>query len=176
MNLSEALHGALGAYYSFRGRSDHQSMRAALERVTGSKKAASQAAGIGRSTWGFWDAGKREPSGANLRKLADAYEQYVARPARRQQRKVRPLPHLAAVTAVVVAFPQGTRYMNGKNAADPKSHRLFNAGKGKNLDLSDTVAAWVQGADPAGPFLQDVERAYGEPFGFEGDDVHVRLY
>lgn len=178
--LSAALTAAFDRWYSVGGPAGIKDMMGAIERVTGSKKAAAEAAGIGRSTWGFWDAERRAPSGANLAKLRDAFERLTARPRRQAAAASNRAPRQADVSAVVVAYPAGDRYINSKN----NGYRTFKAGGGGHqqrgtltLDGGPTggaVGAWVRGDDPAPDFLAAVAAAY-EPFGFEGGNVEVRF-
>ncbi len=177
-DLTGALQSAFDRWYSITGSAGIKDMMSGIERVTGSKKAAAEAAGIGRSTWGFWDAEKRAPSGVNLAKLQAAYERLTARPRRQAAAAATRAPRQADVSAVVVAYPAGDRYVNSKN----NGYRTFRAGGGGHqqkgtltLDGGPTggaVGAWVRGDDAAPAFLEAIAAAY-EPFGFEGGNVEV---
>lgn len=179
-DLTEALESGFDRWYRVSGDAGIREMMSGIENVAGSKKAAAEAAGIGRSTWGFWDAEKRAPSGINLSKLQSTFERLVARPRRQAAASAQRAPRQADVSAVVVAYPSGDRYVNAQN----NGYRTFRAGGGGHqqkgtltLDGGPTggaVGAWVRGDDAAPAFLAAVSAAY-EPFGFEGGNVEVRF-
>lgn len=193
MNLSEALIAALNERYApgIVGYRNHRGQMDALAEQFGSKKAAAEAAGIPRSTWGHWehrthprDPWKSPRGRAHLGDLRDAYERLIRRPTIRARIDELGLPRVIGIDAVVVADPSGSKHRNRA------PHRRFNAGgvgigvrRGGPLPrdrMSAMVAAWLAGADPAPSLISAIDEAYpsatveGHSFGFEGD-VRVTL-
>lgn len=178
-DIGQALDAALGARYGWPGlktptttwRGLHAHMRA-LEKAAGSKAAAAQAAGIGRSTWNHWAAKHRMPSGVNLRKLEAAYARQVLQPAVARRIKDRKLPTLITVTAVI-------RWSNSpKKMYNAKRHRKTHLDQLKPVDIARVVQAWAAlGGGAAGGELERVTAARykAEVVKFEGDQVHVDL-
>lgn len=141
---------------------------AALERSYGSKKAAAAAAGIGASTWRAWTThgtSHRPPSAASQRKLDDAYRSLL----RAVQVRRTPRPTTMNIYALVVADPNGSRYVNRT------PERMFKAEKG---GVGPAVDAWLRGDSPdqvAAAALDGIAAAYGTRFAFEGENVYVDL-
>ncbi|TDC20609.1 hypothetical protein E1265_21300 [Streptomyces sp. 8K308] len=168
-DLRQALERALERRYAPGTTTDVRGMMQALEQHHGTKKAAAAAAGIPRSTWGFWDAGKRKPSGANLARLRAAYG-----PVRRQMIRARidrlGLPREVHITAQVT--PNGDpKYRNSqKGRGGVEGDRMFKAGGighgGVNglpqTDMSAMVAAWIAGGDPVPHLMSGILATYPE--------------
>lgn len=177
MQFAAALDLALRAWYPAGGIkrpvSHRQGFTArvnALEKAYGSRKAAAAAAGIGPSTWRAWFGPKpRAASAASLARLDAAYDQlrrdYVV--------KRNGVPRVMTVTAVVVADPRKSRYVNRR-----KPHRSFKADQLGQSGIAPIVSAWQAGqskeavAHIAGVAIA---AAYGTQFAFEGDNVTVEF-
>jgi hypothetical protein len=176
-HFPEALDGALRAWYPPGGIKSAVSTKRgftarvnALEKQYGSRKAAAAAAGIGPSTWRAWfGPNPRTPSAASLAKLDRTYDtlrrDYVVKRGR--------IPRLMTVTAVVVADPRKSRYINKSNGG----RRDFKADQLGQSGIAPIVSAWQSGQSPtavAQVAYTAIASAYGTEFGFEGD-VTVEL-
>lgn len=161
MTLREALEEALKAHYARESVSSVRGMMTALEQREGTKKAAAASAGIPRSTWGFWDAGKRRPSGRNLSRLRDAYDRLVHRPMVRAAIDRLGLPRVIAIHAVVITDPQGSAHTNATAA---RTLNAGGAGRGRGLSparMSAMVDAWLRGDDPTVHLMEALNQSYG---------------
>lgn len=194
--LPEALGAALERRYSWgepkrpithgQGR---QARMHRLEKVLGGGPQAAAAAGIPRSSWGHMKAGKRGVSPKNLGKLEAAFTRLVMRPAMTAAVAKKGAPNVITVKAVVVADPDGQRYVNGYkrkrgqqgpsrkelyNVHQPPAHRKFRA---EGIDNRAVINAWLNHGNEAAAqaYEHEVERQYGEPFGFEGNHAEVEF-
>lgn len=189
--LPEALDHALAARYRWtepkrpvtHGQGRKARMNAIQKATGGGRKEAARAARIPLSTWNDWVAGRRAPSPRNLRKLEAAFSRLVMAPAMAAQITRKGYPTQWAITAVVVADPDSSRYINGHppgltkpqayNLRSP-AYRTFNA---TGVDGRAVVNSWLtSGPDAAAQALKaGIERSYGGPFGFEGDRTVVEF-
>lgn len=165
-------------------------MRRIMAAVGGTRKAAAAAAGIPYSTWGHLMGAKRHASAANVRKIESAFARLVMAPAMAAKIKAKGYPKEIWIKAVVVADPEGERYINGYGRSADSSkeavygvtafpaYRTFKAGKDTDLDTRAVVHAWLsRGPDAAADALGDaIQSAYGNEFGFEGNHVDVELH
>lgn len=147
------------------------------------RRRAAQASGIPYSTWNHALSG-RNVSAKTLGKIGGAFAKLVTSPARALRVKKRGLPNEWLIAAVVVCQPNGSRYINGYPAGtqledidDPTQLPAYRTFRAEGLDSGRIVDAWLtQGAGAAtDALLQEIEAAYGDEFGFEGDDVEVTL-
>lgn len=196
--FAEALGDALCGRYKFRElRSTVDSrtgVKARMNRLLkvygGNRRRAAAAAGIPYTSWGYMTSGKRKTSPKNLGKLEAAYGRIITSPYRSGIIAKRGYPVTWSIRAVVVADPDGSRYINGQNpGVDPDTaagftqepeYRWFNA----TLSAADSrgvVDAWLGGGGPldddaaAGALVAAIEDDIG-PFGFEGNTVEVELH
>lgn len=196
----EALGGALAARYTWSDKlmpkrpvthgQGRQTYMRRLEKKAGGRRAAARAAGIPYSTWGHMFSGKRGVSARNLNKLTGAFETVVMLPAKMAAIEARGYPSQIWIKAVVVADPEGERYINGyKKSADRSkaavynddsapSYRVFKAEDLESEQIKDVVDTWTtSGTDAAaGVLLAAIEAKYSGPFGFEGPNVEVTLH
>lgn len=158
------------------------------------RRKAAEASGIPYSTWNHALKG-RNVSKKNVAKLGAAFTRLITSPGRAWRvKKVGP-PGDWLIKAVVVCYPgdedgpagssDASRYVNGHGSGisvaqaaalsgieDEPAYRTFRA---EGLDSAVIVNAWLDGGGPLArsALLTEVEEAYGETFGFEGDHVEV---
>lgn len=198
MNLTEAVGVALEQRYALGAHSKGREprtpidqprgvqarMRRIMEKFGGNRRAAARAAGVPYSTWNHALRG-RNVTPRTLEKIGGAFAAYVTAPARALRVKKVGLPSEWLITAVVVADPRESRYVNGHGSGasreeaasisgnpDDPGYRTFRA---EGLDSGRIVDAWLTGGAGAATaaLLDEIEDAYGTEFGFEGDDVEV---
>lgn len=173
-------------------------MRRIMDKFKGNRREAAKAAGVPYSTWNHALRG-RNVTQKTLNKILGAFAKVVTAPARALRVKKVGYPDGDwLITAVVVADPgpveepkpgerDGSRYVNGHgsgvtraqcrsisgNDEDP-GYRTFRA---EGLDSKAIVNAWLSGGAEAATqqLLDEIEEAYGGPFGFEGDHVEVEM-
>lgn len=167
---------------------NRQGLKARLNRIQkiygGDRRAAAAAAGIPYSTWGHLMSGKRKASPRTLGRVESAYSRIIVAPSIAGQIAKKGYPRVWSITAVVVADPEGRRYINGHPSGmskayaaaitTPPGYRTFNADGLPNRAIVD---AWIHHGDQAAAqkLLEEIERAYSGAFGFEGNRVEVTL-
>lgn len=189
-DLPEALDAALSDHYSVRAdfKSPVESTRGlkarmrALEKAHGSKKAAAEAAGVPPNTWYRWGTGKQKPGADSLGKVGAAHLALI----RAAKVASKGAPSSIAIEATVACVPVGptrkddskARYYNGGQASATAAHRWFKADKLTGPQLRDIVGTWAAGKSPqavADVLLDEIQRAYGSRFEFEGNDVNIEI-
>lgn len=171
-------------------------MRRIMDKFKGNRREAAKAAGVPYSTWNHALRG-RNVTQKTLNKILGAFAKVVTAPARALRVKKAGYPDEWLITAVVVADPgppqepkpgerDGSRYVNGHGSGvtraqaaalsgtDDPGFRTFRA---EGLDSKAIVNAWLSGGAEAATqqLLDEIEEAYGGPFGFEGDHVEVEM-
>lgn len=142
----------------------------ALERAFGSKKAAAAAAGVSATTWSRWGSKRQKVSGPSLTKVADAYT------AMKRAAKVDgkgPITKLEAEAIVAAKGPSET-YRNRTRGG----YRTFKADRLTTAALRTISNAFKNGRTPravADVAYDEIRRAYGTPFDFEGETVFVTV-
>jgi len=175
----EALDAALAARYRVQEvRSPVTSKRGvqarmnALEKLHGGKASqAAASAGVPRSTWNHWRAG-RPLSPASARKLEHAYARQVIQPQVVRKLATTPPPARVKIHATVVGDP-GTAAKPGNRYTNSTPRRWFRPEK---LRLGRVVQAWIHhgAAAAAGVLDEEIAGQYPTTFGFE-DDVKVEF-
>lgn len=173
-DYAEALDAALTARYRIAevrspitSRRGVQARMNALEKAHGGSHArAAASAGVPRSTWNHWRAG-RPLSPASQRKLDAAYARQVIQPAVARKLATTRAPKGVEIFATVVGDPGRSRYLN----STPR--RWFRPEK---IAMGRVVQAWLhQGRQGAADVLnEEIKDRYPTTFGFE-DDVEVQF-
>jgi hypothetical protein len=198
MELTEAVGVALSQRYVLgpksKGRepktpiTDPKGLQMRMRRISDkfkTKKEAAKAAGVPLSSWDHIVSGRRAPSKKNLGKIADAFRRLVTAPAMALVVKKRGLPSEWHIWAVVVCQPNGSRYINGQppgtaygDIEDPTTAPEWRLFRAEGLDSGRIVGDWVSGGATAATdaLLDEIEQAYGDEYGFEGDHVKVELH
>lgn len=144
-------------------------MNALVKLHGGDYKRAAASAGVPERTWRDWRAGTHPPSPKSIRRLEGAYARQVIRPAvLRLMADPGKVVKEMRITAVVVADPKGSRYVN------KTAHRTFRAEK---INGQEVVRAWMSHGDDAAAqaAMAVIREQYGQTFAFEGNDVMVQL-
>jgi hypothetical protein len=174
----DALDAALGARFAFPGVKSPAStrrgltarMNALVKAHGGNARQAAASAGIPDRTWRDWRNGTHPPSTRSLRKLEGAYARQIVAPAvaRLLTDKSKAITDIH-VRADVIGDPGKSRYRNSV------IHRWFRAEK---IDTQKVVNAWLHGGGEraAQAYEAEVAKAYGTPFGFEGNNVAIDLF
>lgn len=180
-DLPEALDAALGDHYSVRAdfKSPVESTRGlkarmrALEKAHGSKKAAAEAAGVKPGTWYRWGTGKQQPGADSLGKVGAANLALI-RAAKVASKGAPSLIQIQAEVACMAVDPR----RKGSNKYNSQAYRWFRADSLTGPQLRDIVGTWAAGKSPqavADVLLDEIQRAYGSRFEFEGNDVNVQI-
>lgn len=176
-------------------------MRRIMDKFKGNRREAAKAAGVPYSTWNHALRG-RNVTQKTLNKILGAFAKVVTAPARALRVKKVGYPDGDwLITAFVVADPGdeepdpkrhgshgggGSRYVNGHgsgvtrdeiNGLDPETDPGYRTFRAEGLDSKAIVNAWLSGGAEAATqqLLDEIEEAYGGPFGFEGDHVEVEM-
>lgn len=193
--LAQALGDALNARYTWKGGvkrpvTHRQGLTARMNRIQkkvgGGPRAAAQAAGIPYSTWTHLASGRRTPSAKSVARLEGAFIRIVAAPARAAVVGRKGYPSKLSVQAVVVIDPEGSRYINGHTSPGPSKAQVYGIHKApewrifraEGIDIRPIVDAWLASGNAwaENALLEQVEDAYHDPIGFEGNHVRVTLH
>lgn len=142
----------------------------ALEAAYGTKKAAAAAAGVSKDTWSRWATGKQKVSSSSVSKVSGAYTAL-----KRGTKVTRKGPiTMLHVEAIVAAKGPNTTYYNRTRGG----YRKFRADRLTTRQLriiSDAFAAGMKPVEVADVAYEEIRKAYGSPFRFEGDTVFVEV-
>jgi hypothetical protein len=190
-DLAGALDDALRARYSLTEvRTPATQRRGLLARMNQLEKAAARpkdragqaatraakAAGIPDRTWRAWRAGGRKPSEANLRKLEQAYNEQITRPALRRRLKGQKAPNKVEVTAEIRWTDSDKKKYNATKhrttvltGMGPTMARVIRAWA--HRDLAGAADLFERGASGVYRVPDDDDGSPG--IRFEGDNVHI---
>lgn len=181
--------------------SDPRGLKTRMDRIRGkfkSDREAAKAAGVPYSTWGHIAKGRRAPSQKTLDRITQAYGRLLTAPARALAVKRGPdAPSEWLIRAVVICQPgpdptrhgpgtggRSSRYANGHGsgltreqarAVSGTEDLAFRTFRAEGLDSERIIGDWVTGGAEAATaaLLDEIETAYTDEFGFEGDHVEV---